>query len=199
LLTPTPFEPARSPTHRFPSRLGVLRPKKPRRGAGNGGWDSVRDCRDLRLKGSRIGDDTRTLIHPPLHQLPTRLGEWWVGLRGKPTAAGFEDLWRSAEVSGFDPPTLRAEPNRRGLPGRGAKNGGIGGRWVGLRGKLDGRWLRGASEERGGFGLRPTHPTSQNYEPEPNRRGLPGGTKTGGIIGMFSAAFSSPQPLAVRG
>ncbi len=50
LFAPEPFELVRSPTHHFPSRLDVIRLKKRRIGAENGGLDSVQDCRTIHFK-----------------------------------------------------------------------------------------------------------------------------------------------------
>ncbi len=73
LLTTAPFELVRSPTHHFPSRLGVIRSKKRRIGAENGGLDSVQDWRAVLLKRSWIGDNIRESTHPRSRTSPVRI------------------------------------------------------------------------------------------------------------------------------
>ncbi len=141
LFAPTPFEPARSPTHRSSeSPRGLASEETPKR---RGEWRVGLHARlsDLRLKGSWIGDDTRALTHPPLRQLPIRLGGEGGLDSGERSTAGASRIFGGAR-------RFRAS----------------------------------------------THPPYVPNQPDADCRG---GTKTGGIVGMFSAAFSSPRLTSI--
>ncbi len=70
LFTPAPFELVRSPTHRFPSRRGVIRSKKRRIGGENGGLDSLQDCRSSVSR--EVGLATAPGYRPTHPTIPTQ-------------------------------------------------------------------------------------------------------------------------------
>ena len=110
LLTPSPFEFVRSPTHHFPSRLGVIRSKKRRTSAENGGLDSVRDCRAIHFKRSCIGDNARVSTHPRRSRTsPVRIAANGNKSRQKKNLPKLDD---------FHHPRLDLPGNRRRTPRR---------------------------------------------------------------------------------
>ena len=64
IVISTPSNLAPIPTHHFPSRLAVMRPKRRRKDTENGRLDSGRDCRAICFKRRWLGDSIRLSTHP---------------------------------------------------------------------------------------------------------------------------------------